>query len=342
MLATSREPLSLDGERVFRVPSLDIEAEAVTLFVDRARGVRPDLRVDDRTEATIAEICRRVDGIPLAIELAATRAALLSPLEILERLNDRFRLLVGGRRRNQRQQTLTAALDWNYDLLGPDEQLLLRRLAVFRGSFSLTAAEAVCHPQAMELLGSLVAKSLVSVSEDGANVRYRLIESVRIYAEHKLVETGESDQLRSAHRDWYLEWIESLPPERRRCNFPILGMSPLAPLETEADNLTGALEWCRQQGRFDLCARLAVRISSYWVAYVRLSEMMAWWRSWTPDYQPRTTTTAPWPCFCAAGRPGSPGSGMRPTSAALRHPLWPIPMAGSLRERNIFRPSAWR
>jgi predicted ATPase/class 3 adenylate cyclase len=278
ILATSREPLGVEGERVFRVPSLDIEAEAVALFLDRARAVRPDLPVDIRSEATIAEICRRLDGIPLAIELAATRAAHLSLAEILERLNDRFRLLVGGRRRIQRQQTLTAALDWSYDLLGPDEQLLLCRLAVFRGSFSLRAAEAVCHPKAMELLGSLVAKSLVLVSDDGENVRYRLLESVRMYAEQKLVETGESEQLWSAHRDWYLEWIESLPPERVRCNFPILGMSPLAPLGTEADNLTGALEWCRQQGRYELCARLAIRMSSYWVAFVRLSEMMAWWR----------------------------------------------------------------
>ncbi|MCL2788858.1 MAG: LuxR C-terminal-related transcriptional regulator, partial [Micrococcales bacterium] len=160
ILATSREPLGVDGERVFRVPSLDIEAEAVSLFVERSLSVRPDLLLDPRSQATIAEICRRVDGIPLAIELAATRVAHLSVTEILERLNDRFRLLVGGRRRIQRQQTLSATLDWSFNLLGPDEQQLLRRLAVFRGSFSLRAAEAICHSHALELLGALVAKSL--------------------------------------------------------------------------------------------------------------------------------------------------------------------------------------
>jgi predicted ATPase/DNA-binding CsgD family transcriptional regulator len=276
ILATSREPLGLDGERVLRVPSLNIEAEAVALFVERARGARPNLAVDHRGEATIAEICRRLDGIPLAIELAASRAAHLSLTEILERLNDRFRLLVGGRRRIQRQQTLTAALDWSYGLLGLDEQLLLRRLAVFRRSFSLRAAEVICHPKAMELLGSLVAKSLVDITDHDEDVRYQLLESVRIYAEDKLVESSESEQLRSAHRDFYLEWIESLPLDQ-------LMRAPLRPLEpaqlvTEADNLTAALEWCRQQGQYDLCARIAVRLAGYWHVFFRLSEMMTWWR----------------------------------------------------------------
>jgi predicted ATPase/DNA-binding CsgD family transcriptional regulator len=274
IFATSREALGLEGERVFRVPSLDIAGEAVALFVERAKGARPDLPINSRNEATMAEICRRLDGIPLAIELAATRAAHLSLGEILERLNDRFRLLVGGRRRIQRQQTLTAALDWSYDLLGPEEQLLLRRLAVFRGSFSLPAAEAICHPKAMELLGSLVAKSLVSVTDEGDEVRYRLLETVRIYAEATLAETGESEQLRSVHRDFYLEWVESLPLDQVRSG-SALGASRLV---LEADNLTPALEWCRQQGRYDLCARIAVRMVSYWYVFVRLSEMRAWWR----------------------------------------------------------------
>jgi predicted ATPase/class 3 adenylate cyclase len=272
ILATSREPLGLEGERVFRVPSLDIAGEAVALFVERARETRTDLRIDSPSEATIAEICRRLDGIPLAIELAATRAAHLSLTEILERLNDRFRLLVGGRRRIQRQQTLTAALDWSYELLSPDEQLLLRRLAVFRGSFSLQAAEAICHPMAMELLGSLVAKSLISVNDRGEGVSYRLLESVRIYAEAKLVETRESEQLRSAHRDWYLDWIESFP----LTHLMGLGGSLLQRVVPEADNLMAALEWCRQQGHYDLCARIAVRMAGYWFDFVRLGEMMAW------------------------------------------------------------------
>jgi predicted ATPase/DNA-binding CsgD family transcriptional regulator len=273
ILATSRESLGLDGERVFRVPSLDIGAEAVALFMDRACAVRPDLRIDARSEATIAEICRRLDGIPLAIELAATRIAHLSLTELVERLNDRFRLLVGGRRRIQRQQTLTAVLDWSYDLLGPDEQLLFRRLAAFRGSFSLRAAEAICHPNALERLGSLVAKSLVWFIDHDDEVRYRLPETVRIYAEDKLVESGESEQLRSAHRDFYLEWVESLPLEMR--GFRVVGTSALV---LEADNLTAALEWCRQEGRYDLCARIAVHMARYWFGFFRTREMIAWWQ----------------------------------------------------------------
>jgi hypothetical protein len=127
-------------------------------------------------------------------------------------------------------------------------------------------------------LGSLVAKSLVSLSDHGEVVRYRLLESVRLYAEQKLVETGELEQLRSAHRDFYLEWIESVPPDQMRCNFPILGLSPVEPLVPEADNLTMALEWCRQQERYELCARIAVRMTIYWIAFVRLGELMAWGR----------------------------------------------------------------
>jgi predicted ATPase/DNA-binding CsgD family transcriptional regulator len=274
ILATSREPLGLDGETVFLVPSLDIAGEAVPLFVERARSARPDLQIDAGSEPTIAEICRRLDGIPLAIELAAAQAAHLSLGGILERLNDRFRLLVGGRRRIQRQQTLTAALDWSYDLCDPDEQLLLRRLAVFRGSFSLEAAEAICHPKALELLRSLVAKCLVPVVDHRQDVRYRLLESVRLYAEGKLVESGESEQLRSSHRDFYLEWIEALPLDQLSHG---RGLAT-SPLPTEADNLTAALEWCRRQGRYDLCARIAVRMVGYWLGFVRQGEMMAWWR----------------------------------------------------------------
>jgi predicted ATPase len=198
----------------------------------------------------------------------------MSAAEILERLNDRFRLLVGGRRRIQRQQTLGAALDWSYGLLSPDEQRLLRGVAVFRGSFSLRAAEGICHPAAMELLGSLVAKSLVSLGERGGEVRYRLGESVRIYAEDKLLQTDESERLRSADRDWYLAWLGSLPVSEIN-NFYGGDTSRVA---AEADNLVAALEWSRQQERYDLCARIAVRMLGYWFSFMRVAEMMAWWR----------------------------------------------------------------
>jgi hypothetical protein len=162
----------------------------------------------------------------------------------------------------------------------------------------LAAAEVVCHPNAMELLRSLVAKSLVDPIDHDEHIRYRLIESVRIYAEGKLVESGESQHFRSAHRDFYLDWIESLPFEKAKGHSRLGGSSRdgsipgypptdawveftrwsvVAPLTTESDNLTAALEWCAQQGRYDLCARIAVRMTRYWYGFFRLGELMAWW-----------------------------------------------------------------
>ncbi|MCU1450472.1 MAG: Adenylate/guanylate cyclase [Acidimicrobiales bacterium] len=272
VLATSREALGLDGERAFRVPSLGIESDAAALFVDRARARRPDLRLDPDAERAVIEICRRLDGIPLAIELAAARTSQLAPVQILERLGDRFALLTGGRRRVQRQQTLAATIAWSHDLLGPAEQLLLRRLAVFRGSLSLQAAEEICHPDALDLLGSLIAKSLVNVQDDEAVVRYRLLETVRLYAEERLVQAGEADELRSRHRDWFLGWIEGLPVG------PLLVLGGGDDLAPEADNLAEALDWSRQQQRPDLVARIASRMSTYWWTYVRMAEMAASWQ----------------------------------------------------------------
>ena len=236
---------------------------------------------------------------------AATQAVHLSLSEILERLNDRFRLLVGGRRRIQRQQTLAAALDWSYDLISPDEQLLLRRLAVFRGSFSLRAAEAICHPKALELLRSLVTKSLVPLSDHDEVVRYRLLESVQIYAEVKLVESGESERIRSAHRDFYLEWIESLPLDEVR------GFLSTSPLATEEDNLTAALEWCRQQGRYDLCARIAVRMLRHWYTLFRFSEIARWrdLDARLPAEDPRPPRYGPSPALPGGGPRRGVGGG---------------------------------
>lgn len=272
MLATSREALGLDGEYIFPVPSLNLETDAVRLFMDRANAARPGLRLDASNGRTVAGICRRLDGIPLAIELAAARTTHLAPAQILERLSDRFGLLTGGRRRVQRQQTLSAVMDWSYDLLSESEQTLLQRLAVFRGSFSLHAVEEVCTPDALDLLGSLVAKSLVSLQEGDPVLRYRLLETVRLYAEERLVATGEAAELRSVHRDWALTWIESLPIGE------LVGFGAGALVVSEADNLTTALDWSLQQGREDLVARIASRMIGYWWSYVRVAEMGAWWR----------------------------------------------------------------
>jgi len=218
LLATSREALSVEGEQSWRVPSLSVPkgsdvraSEAVGLFIARAKAVRPDFDLTAQNAGAVAEICRRLDGIPLAIEFAASRVAHLPPHEIAERLDDMFRLLIGGRRRAQRQQTLQAALDWSFNLLTEPERILLRRLAVFAGSFTIPAVEGICAGDGLErtslvdLIGSLVAKSLLHT--EGAEARYRLIETVRIYAAEKLKESGEADEVRSRHRDWYQAWL---------------------------------------------------------------------------------------------------------------------------------------
>ena len=273
VLATSREALGLDGECAYAVPSLGIETDAVSLFLDRARAVRPGFEMGTEAEGNVAEICRRLDGIPLAIELAAARSTHLAPAQILERLSDRFRLLTGGRRRVPRQQTLAAAIEWSHDLLSEAEQTLLRRLAVFRGSFSLRAVEEVCHPDALDLLGSLVTKSLVIVQEEDAVARYRLAETMRLYAEERLVAAGEAAQRRSAHRDWYVGWLESFPVGE------LLALGAGHQLVPEADNLTAALDWSLEQERPDLIVRIASRMIGYWWSYMRVAEMATWWRA---------------------------------------------------------------
>jgi predicted ATPase/class 3 adenylate cyclase len=271
VLATSREALGVDGEQVFRVPSLSVEAEAVRLFLDRARAVGARLESDAATDRAVLDICRRLDGIPLAIELAAARTTHLTPGQILERLSDRFRLLTGGRRKVPRQQTLAAAIDWSHDLLNEDEQSLLRRLAVFRGTFSLEAAEQICHPRALDLLRSLINKSLVDVSAGGTTPRYRLSETVRLYAAERLLVAGEAERFRSAHRDWLLQWLRSIPFD------DLLAGGGAHQIVPEADNLLAALEWSREQGRLDLIAEMAARMIGYWWRFFRVGELTAWW-----------------------------------------------------------------
>jgi predicted ATPase/class 3 adenylate cyclase len=274
ILATSREPLGVEGEQLMQVPSLavpdDIRSGEVTdamrLFVDRARAVKLTFELDAQTHSAVAEICRRLDGIPLAIEFAAARMAHLSAAQIAERLGDRFRLLTGGRRRIQRQQTLAAALDWSHDLLHAEEQIVFRRLAVFAGVFRLEAAEAVCSgddiaaERVLGLLGSLVSKSLVAdVHDEAGDARYRLLETVRMYASDKLTSAGEADRVRSQHRDWCLRWLESMALE----DLSFLPVS-LKAVSNEIDNLRVAAEWSVREDRPDLLARLAVRLYGYW------------------------------------------------------------------------------
>ena len=210
VLATSREPIGVPGEVTWRVPPLSLADEAIELFTDRARHARPDFTVTGDNAAIVTEICRRLDGMPLALELAAARVRALSLPEILDSLHDRFRLLTGGARTAvRRQQTLRASVDWSHALLTEPERVLFRRLAVFMGGFDLDAAQAVAgddelHPhQILDLLTLLVDKSLVVAENAGGRTRYRLMETVRQYALEKLGESGEADEVRDRHRDHY-------------------------------------------------------------------------------------------------------------------------------------------
>lgn len=271
VLATSREALQLHGEQTYPVAPLAVPtddlpelSDSVRLFVDRAGAARPEFVMSPENSDDVAEICRRLDGIPLAIELAAAHVAYLTPRQIVERLADRFQLLTGGRRRGaRRQQTLHAALDWSHDLLSDDECAVLRRLAVFPGRFTHEAAQAVCRDlPGLDLVRSLVEKSLVVTESEGAEFRYRLLETVRVYAEEKLVGAGEDGLARDDHRDYFLAWAESIPTE-------LTYLDPHGVIRAERHNMRAALRWAEQQGRLDLVGRLASTMNSLWFADIR-------------------------------------------------------------------------
>jgi predicted ATPase/class 3 adenylate cyclase len=233
-LATSREPLGIDGERVYRVPSLSLpeadadtaeglaHSDAVRLFAERARALQPDFRLDEQSAPLAATICRRLDGIPLALELAAARLASMSLAQISARLDQRFRLLTGGSRNAMpRQQTLQATVDWSFGLLTPPERSTLTRLSVFAGGFDLEAAEAVCVSDTvdaldvLDLLGSLVAKSLVIADHTPQAVRYRMLETIRQYSAQELLRAEGDDEvlrIRDRHAAYYLSLAEAGAP----------------------------------------------------------------------------------------------------------------------------------
>lgn len=232
LLMTSRAPLGVEGEHAWRVPSLALpgrhepetvevlsQADAVRLFLDRARQVRPNFAITNENAPAVAQICHDLDGIPLAIELAAARVRVLAVEQIAAGLTDRFRLLTGSTRGAlPRQQTLRASVDWSHDLLSADEQVLLRRLGVFVGGFTLEACEQVCGDDSLpqlailDLLTSLVDRSLVQADEAGEAVRYHCLETVRQYAAEHLAEAGEVEALRNRHLDAMLALAEELAP----------------------------------------------------------------------------------------------------------------------------------
>ena len=257
ILATSREALGIAGEATWRVPSLSLpdaqrpqppealtQYAAVRLFVDRAVAVLPTFRVTNQTAPAVAQICARLDGIPLALELAAARVRVLPPEHLLARLEDRFRLLTGGSRTAlARHQTLQGAVDWSYGLLSDEEQTLFRRLAAFAGGWTLEAAEAVCAggrigaPEVLELLTRLVDKSLVAVEEQAdGTARYRLLETLRQYGRQKLTAGGETDGVQQAHAAHYVAMLAARHEGRDLATW-------VPRWEREHANLRAALDW---------------------------------------------------------------------------------------------------
>jgi predicted ATPase/class 3 adenylate cyclase len=292
ILASSREALGITGEQTYRVPSLSLPEpndthtpasiapfEALQLFVDRSVNVRGDFRVTHENAATLVSICHRLDGIPLAIELAAARVRSLSVEEINRRLDHRFRLLTGGSRTAlPRQQTLRSMIDWSYDLLHDDEKLLMRRLSVFAGGWTLEAAERICasdqieDSEVLDLLTSLIDKSLVAVEHSDACFRYRLLETVRQYARERLVESGGAEAIRERHRDYFLALVEEADGK-------LLGAEQahwLRRLEEEHGNLRSALEWSHGEARAQEDVRLCGAMHRFWFTRGYVAEGRQW------------------------------------------------------------------
>ncbi|HVD16357.1 MAG TPA: BTAD domain-containing putative transcriptional regulator [Actinomycetota bacterium] len=290
VLATSREPLRVGGEVTWRTPSLALpdlrdlpplarlaELESVRLFVERARDAAAGFVLDETTAPAVAEICVRLDGMPLALELAAARTSALAPAQIAARLDDALRVLGrGSRSAVTRQQTLHATLAWSHDLLDERERVLFRRLAVFAGSMSLEAVEHVCDGDGdgldvVDLLSRLVDKSLVQVEHAEGVARYRLLETIRQFADQRLRDAGERAARVRAHRDWYVAFAAAHDPERA---VGVVNDTPQA-LDVEHDNLRAALS----SGLADDPAealRLAVSLWRFWLARGHFAEGSRW------------------------------------------------------------------
>ena len=292
VLATSREALGIAGEIDYHVPSMDTpdpghlpsleklaEVDLVQLFLERAAAVKIGFRLTDANAAFVAQICSHLDGIPLAIELAASRIKALSAEQIASRLNDRFRLLTGGSRTAlPRQQTLRATIEWSYSLLSEQEKALFRRLAVFAGGWTLQAAEEVCGEVRMgfdvlDLLTRLVEKSLVFTEESTGEIRYRRLETIRQYSHERLLETEEAEALRDRHLAFFVQFAE-LVDEHLKTGDQILWQKRMA---AELDNLRAALDWGLLKHP-DSALRIAGASNLFWTAGGFSAEGFRWTR----------------------------------------------------------------
>jgi len=295
ILATSIESLGLFNENTWQVPSLPLpetqgrlslqelqEFASIKLFDERAGNAKSGFSLDERNVFSVAQICRRLDGIPLAIELAAARIKVLSVDEIAARLDDRFSLLTAGSRTAiPRHQTLRATIDWSYDLLTEPERVLLRRLSVFAGGFTLEGAEVVCsqgmkRSDILDLLGRLVDKSLVIVDAESefSETRYRLLETIRQYALERLVETGEASSIRDRHLDFYLSLAEKSEPY-------IFGHESVLwinRLDKDLDNIRAAMEWSTNSGKAVAALRIAGSLVYFWFYWFAGGNLLSEWQ----------------------------------------------------------------
>jgi predicted ATPase/class 3 adenylate cyclase len=297
ILASSREALGIAGETAYRVPSLPLpdpvqpghqraldlaalaQNDCVRLFVERAAATYISFRLTATNARAIAQIGRRLDGIPLALELAAARTRVFPPNQIVARLDDRFRLLTGGSRTAlPRHQTLLALIDWSHDLLSEAERVLLRRLSVFAGGWSLEAAQAVCGDglgeDVLEMLANIAEKSLVEVdaSLDATEARYRFLETIRQYARDKLLASGEAEQVRDRHLEYFVQFAEEAEPRLRGAE----QLAWLERIEQEHDNLRTALAWAVESGKRERALRLAGALYYFWELRGYWSEGQRW------------------------------------------------------------------
>ena len=277
ILTTSREPIGVAGESTWRVPSLALADEAIELFVDRARLARPDFSIGVDDTAAVREICDRLDGLPLGIELAAARVRMMSLTEILDGLRNRFRLLPGVRTGVRGKKTLGGSVDWSHALLSEPERTLFRRLAAFRAGFDLDAARVIGdgdpaqQHEVLERLTQLVDKSLVVAENAGDRTRFRLLETVRHFAMEKLRESGEADEVRTRHRDYYAAMAALLDSpadadHQRR----------IEQVEIEIDNLRAAFAWSRENGEIERALELTSSLQPLWQTRGRIQEGLAW------------------------------------------------------------------
>jgi predicted ATPase len=312
ILVTSREPLKLSIEREYRVPPLSLPFftkgdsvsnlmtfDAVQLFVERAKRARPDFELNDENASAVAKICSKLDGLPLALELAASRTRVLSPDEILDKLDDRLALLTGGSRDLPgRQQTMRAAIEWSFELLSEDERISLTRLAVFEGGFSFKAAETIasCKYDTLDLITALTEKSLLmSRQTKGGEVRFWMLQTVRDYALEMLVESGEHEQLRREHADLFLGFVQKASPNLRSFETATW----LDRLETDNDNLRAALRWSIINEP-QTAAEIAASMSEFWTMHGHIREAEHWLQKILENYHEKETLLR-WEILTALG-----------------------------------------